>query len=117
VEAANTKIQLDGFMAAAEAFRNFTPGLKDRAMPGPHNYAQIPELAKRGLLRLDNFLADLESHFASNEYMVSNYFSVADISALVCIDFAKWVKKPIPEDYKNLHRWYSTVSARPSCKV
>ena len=117
VEAANTKIQLDGFMAVAEAFRNFTPGLKDRAMPGPHNYAQIPELAKRGLLRLDNFLADLESHFESNEYMVSNYFSVADISALVCIDFAKWVKKPIPEDYKNLHRWYSTVSARPSCKV
>lgn len=117
VDGANTKIMLDGFMAAAEAFRNSTPGMKNRAMPGPHNYSQIPELAQRGLLRLGNFLSDLEIHFESNEYMVNDYFSVADISALVCIDFAKWVKKPIPEDYENLNRWYKTVSTRPSCKL
>ena len=75
VDGANTKIMLDGFMAAAEAFRNSTPGMKNRAMPGPHNYAQIPELAQRGLLRLDNFLSDLEIHFESNEYMVNDFFS------------------------------------------
>jgi len=33
---------------------------------------------------------------------------------LVFIDFAKWVKKRIPEDHKHLDRWYQQVSQRPS---
>jgi hypothetical protein len=31
-----------------EAFRNSTPGLKGRALPGPDDYEQIPALAERG---------------------------------------------------------------------
>jgi len=66
------------------------------------------------LQRIDNYFSDLDSHFESSQYMVNDYFSVADISILVFIDFAKWVKKRIPEDYKNLARWYQQVSQRPS---
>ncbi|HIG66729.1 MAG TPA: glutathione S-transferase family protein [Porticoccaceae bacterium] len=117
VDSANSWVQMNGFAAGAEAFRNFTPGFKNRAMPGPHNYSQIPELAERGLLRIDHFFADLDAHFESNEYLVDDYFSVADISALVCVDFAKWVKKRIPEDHKNLLRWYDQVNQRPSAKA
>ena len=39
-----------------EAFRNSTPGLKSRALPGPHDYEQIPALAERGRLRVRIFL-------------------------------------------------------------
>jgi glutathione S-transferase len=49
--------------------------------------------------------------------MVDDYFSVADISALVFVDFAKWVKKRIPEDHHHLARWYEQVSSRPSFKA
>jgi len=59
----------------------------------------------------------LDSHFESSHYMVEDYFSVADISALVFIDFAKWVKKRIPENHTNLARWYAEVSQRPSAKA
>ncbi|HAZ79216.1 MAG TPA: glutathione S-transferase [Porticoccaceae bacterium] len=117
VESANNQIVMNGLSAVAEAFRNSTPGMKNRALPGPHNYAQIPELAERGLARLDHFFKGLDDHFASTQYMIGDYFSVADISALVCIDFAKWVKKPIPADFENLNRWYSQVSERPSAKA
>src|SRR5262249_14277364 len=38
------RIEWDGFHAAMEAFRNSTPGLKGRALPGPEAYEQIPPL-------------------------------------------------------------------------
>ena len=117
VESSNQQLQMNGFAAGAEAFRNATPGFKNRAMPGPHNYSQIAELAERGQQRLDNLFSDLEAHLANSEFIVGDYYSIADISALCVIDFAKWVKKRIPEDYKNLQRWYDQVSSRPSAKA
>lgn len=117
VEASNGQLQANGMFAAAEAFRNATPGFKNRAAPGPHDYAQIPELAQRGLLRLDNLFSDLDAHLAESQYIVGDYFSVADISALTIIDFARWVKKSIPKNCTNLKRWYDLVNARPSAKA
>ena len=117
VDSANNRVNAGGFMAGAEALRNSAPGMKNRALPGPHNYSQIPELAARGLQRIDNCFSDLNAHFESNQYMVEDYFSVADISVLVFVDFAKWVKKRVPEDHKNLTRWYQQVSQRPSAKA
>ena len=113
----NNQVNTNGFMAGAEALRNGSPAMKNRAMPGPHNYSQIPELAARGLERIDNCFADLNKHFESSQYMVDDYFSVADISALVFVDFAKWVKKRIPEDHHHLARWYEQVNSRPSSKA
>jgi hypothetical protein len=44
----NWRIEFEGLMAIAEALRNGSPAMKDRALPGPVDYAQIPELAARG---------------------------------------------------------------------
>ena len=41
------RIEWDGIYAAQEAFRNATPGLKGRALPGPVSLEQIPALAER----------------------------------------------------------------------
>lgn len=117
VNASNHQLQMNGFTAGAEAFRNSTPGLKNRALTGPHNYSQIPELAHRGLQRLDHLFADLDAHLANSEFIVGDYYSIADITALCIIDFAKWVKKRIPEDCSNLQRWYDQVDSRPSAKA
>ena len=117
VNASNHQLQMNGFTAGAEAFRNSTPGFKNRALPGPHNYSQIPELAHRGLQRLDHLFADLDAHLANSEFIVGDYYSIADITALCIIDFAKWVKKRIPEDCSNLQRWYDQVNSRPSAKA
>lgn len=42
------RCEIDGFLAVAEAFRNKTPGMKDRALPGVFGFPQLPELAERG---------------------------------------------------------------------
>ena len=117
VESADHQLSSNGLMAVAEAFRNTTPGFKNRAMPGPHDYEQIPELTARGLLRLDNLMHDLNSHFAKSQFVTGDYFSVADITGFITIDFARWVKKFIPEDHTDLQRWYDEVKSRPSAKA
>ncbi len=45
VTAWQREVERNGFYAVMEAFRNSTPGLKGRALPGPHDYEQIPALA------------------------------------------------------------------------
>jgi len=55
--ACNRQLERDGFYAVTEAFRNATPGLKSRALPGPDDYRQIPALAEPGRARVDRFFA------------------------------------------------------------
>ena len=43
-----------------DAFRNVAKGLKGRALPGPHDYEQIPELAERGRSRVEHFFRDMD---------------------------------------------------------
>ena len=108
---------VNGLLAVAEVFRNTAKGFTDRAMAGPHNYAQSPELAARGALRLPNFFKDFDQRLEENEYVAGDAFSLADITALVTCDFAKWIKTTIPEDCGHLQAWYNKVSERPAVKA
>ena len=114
VESQNHFIQMNGILAGAEAFRNSSPNFNNRAISGPHAYAQIPELAERGLKRIDNLFTDLDKHFDSQQYLVGDYFSFADITAFCTIGFTRWVKKTIPSECTHLQRWYDHVASRPS---
>lgn len=110
-------VERNGFYAVMEAFRNSTPGLKGRALPGSDDHAQIPELAERGRTRIARFFQMMDVRLAQSEFVAGSRYSIADITALVAIDFARWVKLSIPETCKNLQRWHAEVSARPSAKA
>ncbi len=60
----NWRIEFEGLLAIAEAMRNSSPAMKQRALPGPVDYPQIPELAERGLARLKHFFAVLDNRLA-----------------------------------------------------
>jgi glutathione S-transferase len=117
IAAAERRAEREGFYAVQEAFRNFTRGLKDHALPGPDTYEQIPALAERGRARVLRFFARMDATLAGRSFVCGETFSIADITALVSIDFAKWIKLAIPQECVNLRRWYETVSARPSAKA
>lgn len=112
-----SRMTLDGFQGVGEAFRNSTPGFKGRALSGPHGYEQIPALIERGKARTQNFYGDLEKRLAESEYVAGPRFTIADITALVAIDFAGWMKLAVPAEHKSVKRWYDQVSARPSAKA
>ena len=109
--------EMDGFMAVGEALRNSAPRLKDRALVGPHNYAQIPALAERGLQRVPRFFERLDELLEGREFLAGDFYSIADITAQVSVDFAGWLKLTLPDSASNARRWHEAVSARASAKL
>jgi glutathione S-transferase len=107
----------NGFYAVMEAFRNSTPGLKGRGLPGPDDYEQIPVLAERGRARVMRFFKEMDSLLAQRPFVAGPRYSIADITALVTVDFARWAKLAIPDECGHLRRWHAEVSARPSAKA
>ena len=114
---AATEAEMGGLMAVAEVLRNSAPRMKDRALPGPENYAQIPELAERGRARLEKYLESLDTQLNGREFLAIDSFSYADITAYVVVDFAKWVKVTPKEDQRDLQRWFAVVESRPSIQA
>jgi glutathione S-transferase len=114
VAAWQRRIERDGFYAMMEAFRNATPGLKNRAVPGPVDYAQIPALAERGRARVAAFFASLDAHLADRAFIAGPRYSIADITALITVDWSKWIKLLPPENLRHLWRWHAGIAARPS---
>ena len=114
VAAWQARAEREGLWAVAEAFRNSTPGLKGRALPGPDDYEQIPALAERGRARVARFFAAIDRELADREFIAGDRHSIADITALVTVDFAGWIKQPIPDACTHLQRWHKAVTARPS---
>ncbi len=111
------EVERNGFFAVMEAFRNWARGLKGRALPGPYDYEQIPALAKRGRLRVGHFFAQMDARLARSEFVAGARYTIADITALVTVDFAAGTKLTIPENCTHLRRWHVQVSARSSAKA
>jgi len=108
------RCEIDGFLAVVEAFRNATPGMKGRALPGTMNYEQIPALIERGRARVRHFFQWLNERLGESEFVAEPAFSIADITAFVCIQFAAWSKITPGEEATNIHRWLEAMRARPS---
>jgi len=110
----NWRAEFEGLLAIAEAMRNTSPALANRALAGPANYAQIPELGKRGIERLQRFLVVLNERLEGRDYVAGDRFSVADITAVVAVDFARIVKVKPGEQHPHLLKWRAKVGERPA---
>ena len=109
------RAELEGFAAVMEAVRNAAPGLKSRAIAGPHDYEQIPALAERSKLRVKNFFADFNARLGEAPFVAGPHFSVADITTVVTVDFAaKAISFSVPDEHRSLKRWYDAISVRSS---
>ena len=113
----NWRVEFEGLLAIAEALRNGSPAMADRALPGPRNYAQIPQLAQRGVQRVQDFFATLEERLAGRDFIATDRFSVADITAVVAVDFARVVKIKPGEQHPHLQRWRAAMAQRPSMSL
>ncbi len=108
------RIERQGFWAVGDAFRHSVPGLIGRALPGPDDYEQIPALAERGRARTARFFGMLDRHLAGRQFVAGDRYTIADIMALVTVNFAARINLAVLEGCSHLQRWHETVSARPS---
>jgi glutathione S-transferase len=100
VEMWQRRMELNLLAMVAGAFRNTSDFFKGR----------IPQAAERTFGMVDGFLAN-------SKFIAGERYTIADITALVAIDFAKLIKLRITPEQKNLARWHETVSSRPSAKA
>jgi glutathione S-transferase len=110
----NWRVEFEGLLPIAEAMRNSAPSLANRALAGPANHAQIPELAQRGLARLLQFLVTLNDRLAGRGFIATDRFSIADLTAVVAVDFARVVKVRPGEQHPHLLRWRTAMAERPA---
>jgi glutathione S-transferase len=108
------RVEFEGLMAIAEALRNSAPAMANRALPGPVDYPQIPELAQRGLARVQHFFSTLNDRLAGRDFIAADRFSIVDITAVVTVDFARVVKLKPGEQHPHLQRWRAAMALRPS---
>ncbi|WP_194723781.1 glutathione S-transferase family protein [Noviherbaspirillum malthae] len=111
------RAEFEGLMAVADALRNSSPAMVNRALPGPANYPQIPELHQRGLARAQQFFETLNERLAGRDFIAADQFSIADITAVVTFDFARVVRIKPGEELPHLLRWRAAMAERPSMSL
>lgn len=100
------------YEAVAEILRNGNENFADRALPGPANIAQIPQLVERGRQRLKNIWPALDKQLAEHQWVAGDCFSLADIDLLCIEEFCGWVKESVPADCTTLHRLLTATRER-----
>jgi glutathione S-transferase len=78
---------------------------------------QVPAWGEANKPRVLKMLTFLDGELSGRPFIAGDTFSVADISAMIALDFMKWAKLRVPEDLSHVRRWYAEVAARPSASA
>lgn len=110
VEMWQRRAELNLMMPIAMFFRHtneIMAGLED----------QMPEWGEKNKPRIVGGMKFFDAHLEGHDFLVGDYFSMADIVLLTTIDFAMFAGVPIADDLVNLKAWYKRMSARSSAKA
>ena len=105
------RMELGLLNSVASAFRHLHPAMATLEVP------QVAAWGEANKPRALEMLQLLDEQLGANRYVAGDAYSVADITAMVAIDFMKPARVARPEGLANLDRWYAEVSARPSAKA
>ena len=108
VEMWNRRAELHLLFHVASVFQHLHPAMKPMISP------QVPEWGEANKPRVMAFLQFLDGELKDRPYVAGADYTVADITAMVAVDFTRPAKLAVPETLINLKRWHQAVSARPS---
>lgn len=111
VEMWNRRMELGLLLNVAQAFRHLHPAMASLEVP---QVAAWGEACKPRALEILQFM---DEELATRRFIAGAEYSVADVTALVGVDFMRPARIQRPESLKNLARWYEEVSTRPSAKA
>lgn len=110
IEMWNRRMEFHLLLPVAMAFRHTTGHFADRE----EVFSDYGADRATAALRMFDFL---DRHLAEHAYIAGDSFSVADITALVAVDFARVIELRIGDERPHLRAWHTRVSARPSAKA
>ena len=111
VEMWNRRVEQNLFFPVAQVFRHLHPAMRDAEVP------QVAAWGEANKPRVAAFLPILDRPLATNQFDGGAHYSVADITALVAVDFMKPAKLAVSPEHRNIARWHAEVSARTSAKA
>lgn len=111
VEMWQRRVELELFMPVAHVLRHLNPAMA--ALEAP----QVAEWGEANKPRVIAFLEFLDTQLAERAYVAGERFTVADITAIVTIDFMRAIQTEVPERLTHIRRWRDVVSERPSMKA
>jgi glutathione S-transferase len=111
VEMWNRRMEMNLFLCVAQAFRHLHPAMAQLEVP------QVTAWGEANKPRVLEMLQVMDRELAARRYIAGNDLSVADITALVAIDFMRVARIQRPPELEHLARWHGEMSARPSAKA
>lgn len=111
VEMWNRRMELGLLLSVAQAFRHLHPAMANLEVP------QVAAWGEANKPRALEVLQFMDKELATRRFIAGDEYSIADITALVGVDFMRPARIQRPEGLKNLARWHEEVSARPSAKA
>lgn len=111
VEMMNRRMELGLMSRVAQAFRHTHPAMAEMEKPQVKEWGEV----NRG--RIGEMLSMMDALLGSQRFIAGERYSIADITALVAVDFMRPIKYAIPPELAGFARWYAEVSARPSAKA
>lgn len=108
VEMWNRRAELHLLFHVASVFQHLHPAMKQMVSP------QVAEWGEANKPRVMAFLQFLDGELKNRPYVAGADYTVADITALVAVDFMRPAKLALSDNLSNVKRWHQAVSARPS---
>lgn len=108
VEMWNRRVELGLFAAVTSVFRHLHPKMSRLEEP------QISVWGEANKTKVAEMLALIDARLGEARFIAGEDFSIADITALVAVDFMRAVRLRRPQELTNVERWHREVSARPS---
>jgi glutathione S-transferase len=111
VEMWQRRMELGLLNSVASAFRHLHPAMASLEVP------QVAAWGEANKPRALEMLHLLDDQLGANRFVAGDAYSVADITAMVAIDFMKPARVARPEGLAHIERWYGEVTSRPSAKA
>ncbi|MDZ4841269.1 MAG: glutathione S-transferase [Hyphomicrobium aestuarii] len=108
VEMQHRRVEFGLYLFVQAAFRHLHPSMV--ALEAP----QIPAWGEANKGKALAALELLDQQLATTRYLAGDDYSVADITALVIVDFMRPARIARPPELIHVERWYKDVTARPS---
>lgn len=78
---------------------------------------QTPALADYYRLTAERFMGGLDRRLEGREFIACERVTIADIVAIVGVDFARLIKYRPPAAFANLAKWTETMRSRPAAQA
>ena len=108
VEMWQRRMEFHLLLLIANVFRHSHPAMAEWEVP------QLPEFAEANRPKVEASLRWLERELAHRRFIAGDSFTIADITALVALDFMKPARLAIPDDCPQVADYHTRLRERPA---